>query len=78
MKSIIKSNKNLPWTTNALRIFNPKPVHAMMRTRMGESMGCIFMKCLIDCKQTDNAKPNRKTPLKKAPVKIVSRWTNTE
>ena len=74
---IIKSNnKNLPWTTNALRIFKPKPVHAMMRTRRGESTGCIFIKRSIDCKQIDNAKANRKTPLKKAPAKIVSTWTD--
>ena len=69
MKSIIKSNKNIPWTTNALRIFKPNPVHAMIRTRRGESTGCIFIKRSIDCKQMDNAKANRKTPLKNAPVK---------
>ena len=69
MKDFIKSNKNLPWITNALIIFKPKPVHAMMRTRRGESTGCIFIKRSIDCKQIDNAKANRKTPLKKAPVK---------
>jgi hypothetical protein len=74
MKSIIRSNNNLPWTTNALRIFKPKPVHAMMRTRRGELTACIFINRSIDCKQIDNAKANRKTPLKNAPVKIVSRW----
>lgn len=77
MKSIIKSNKNLPWTMNALRIFNPKPIHATMRTRRGESTGCIFVKRSIDCKKIDNANANRKTPLKKAPVKIVSKWKDT-
>lgn len=69
MKSIIKSNKNLPWITKALRIFKPKPVHAMIRTRRGESTDCIFIKRSIDCKQIDKAKASRKTPLKKAPVK---------
>ena len=73
-ENIIRSNKNLPWTTNTLRIFKAKPVHAMMRTRRGESTACIFIKRSIDCKQIDNAKANRKTPLKKAPVKIVSIW----
>ena len=72
MKGIIKNSKNLPWTTNALIIFKPKPIHAIMRTRKGESTGCIFVKRSIDCKKIDNAKANRKTPLKKAPVKIVS------
>ena len=38
-KFIIKGNKNLPWITKTLRIFKLKPVHAMMRTRRGESTG---------------------------------------
>ena len=37
---------------------------------MGESTACICTNRSIDCRQIDNAKPRRNTPLKKAPVEV--------
>lgn len=66
----INNIKNSPWITNALIIFKPKPIHAVASTNKGEWTGSIRTKRSIDCRQIDNDKARRKTPLKKAPMQM--------